>query len=252
MNNEQWRELSRRLRRRVIERAHAARCPHVGCAMSCLDIMAVLFQAHLRLALWEQRDVFLLSKAHAHLALNSIRDYYPRGASSGEPLPVWDIEDRVEDAMHSLGHGLGMGQGLAYGFKLQGSSRRVVVLMGDGETQEGSVWEAAQFAARLGMDNLTVIVDNNDLQGYGRPRKICGQKPSAEKWRAFGWQAVTVDGHDHQAVLAALQTHTQGKPLAVIAETVKGKGVSFMEDQLHWHYYIVTDERRQRALEELL
>ncbi len=251
MTQAQWRDLARRLRRRVIERAHAARCPHVGCALSCLDLMAVLFQEHLRLEPWEQRDVFLLSKAHAHLALNSIRDFFPDASHAGGRHPVWDIEDSVEDAMHSLGHGLGLGQGLAYGFKLHGSPRRVVVLMGDGETQEGSVWEAAQFAARLGLDNLTAVIDNNDLQGYGRPREICGQAPSMDKWRAFGWEAVAVDGHDHGAVLEALKTPTQGRPLALIANTVKGKGVSFMEDQLHWHYYIVTDERKQRALEEL-
>jgi len=255
-------EVSRAVRRRIIEVAHRSRCPHVGCALSCVDILVALYFDVLRLEPWAQRDVCILSKGHAALALlcvlverglmeeGMLEGYFADGGTLPAHLDRFTAEG-VEVSTGALGHGLSIGLGLALGHRRAGRDRRVFVVMGDGESQEGSVWEAALFAGRYGLDNLTAVVDFNNLQGYGRPTEICAFEPVAAKWKAFGWSAVEVDGHDMGALSAALQKPTGGRPRAVIARTVKGKGVSFMEDRLEWHYYIVTDEHRRRALEEL-
>jgi len=150
-----------------------------------------------------------------------------------------------------LGHGFNMGLGMAFGFKKKKQDRKVYALIGDGESQEGSIWEGALFGSKLGLDNFTAIMDYNNLQGYGRAREICSFEPVKSKWEAFGWHAIEVGGHDFDAIKGALCEDTQGKPKIIIAHTTKGKGVSFMEDQLIWHYYIVTDEHRDKALREL-
>jgi transketolase len=249
------------IRREIIEMAYSSQGPHVGSALSCADILATLYHGVLRLDPWEERDVFILSKAHASMAL------YATLASSGimprELLESYCREnglpahlDRqtgygVECSAGSLGHGFNIGLGMAAGFKARGSGRRVYALLGDGESQEGSVWEGALFAPRLDLDNFTAIIDYNNLQGYGRPRDICHFEPLADKWAAFGWDVVTVDGHDHGALHNALQEESRGRPRMIIARTVKGKGVPFMENQLIWHYYIVTEQHRSEALEGL-
>jgi transketolase len=125
------------------------------------------------------------------------------------------------------------------------------VLIGDGESQEGSVWEGAMFAPAMGLDNFTAIMDCNNLQGYGRATEICSFEPIADKWRSFGWHVCETDGHDYLSFLASLADDSGGRPKLIIARTVKGKGVSFMENELIWHYYIVTDQHRETALREL-
>jgi transketolase len=140
---------------------------------------------------------------------------------------------------------------MAYGFKKKGDGRKVYVLIGDGETQEGSIWEGAIFAPALGIDNFTAIIDYNNLQGYARTRDICHFEPLREKWEAFGWDVREADGHNFGALEEALDAGTSGKPKVIIACTKKGKGVSFMEDQLIWHYYIVTEKLLGKAMEEL-
>jgi len=249
------------VRRDIIRMANLAKGPHVGSALSCTDILTTLYHGVLRLDPWEERDIFILSKAHASMALYAV--LASRGVMSREMLESYcrdgglpahlDLQTGhgVECSAGSLGHGFNIGLGMAAGFKSRGSGRRVYALVGDGESQEGSVWEGALFAPRLGLDNFTAIIDYNNLQGYGRPREICNFEPVADKWAAFGWDVTTVDGHDHGELLAALHAAPSGKPRLIIARTVKGKGVSFMEDQLIWHYYIVTDEIRKKALGEL-
>lgn len=255
---------ARAIRRSIIEMAHRARCPHVGSALSCVDILATLYCEVMRIPhpASDQRDIFLLSKAHAAMALyatlhhrgfldrSTLDGYYANGGT----LPAHTDRQTapgIEISAGSLGHGLPMGLGMAHALKLQQQQRRrVFVLLGDGEIQEGSIWEAAMLAPRLGLDNLCAIVDYNDLQGYGRPSKLVAFEPLEEKWRSFGWQVERVDGHDHDRLRKAFQRPV-GKPKVVLCRTVKGKGVSFMEDQLIWHYYIVTDEHRRCALEEL-
>ena len=216
----------------------------------------------LRWPSWEQRDIFILSKGHAAMALYStlavrgildretIAGYYQDNGTLPAHLDRCP-EKGIEVSAGSLGHGFNMGLGTAFGFKKQGSPRRVYALIGDGESQEGSIWEGALFAPALGLDNFCAIMDHNNLQGYGRPTELCSFEPVAEKWTAFGWHAVPVDGHDPDALREALQEDSHGKPKMIVAKTTKGKGVSFMEDQLIWHYYLVTDEHRRLALEEL-
>ena len=253
---------ARSIRRDIIEMAYRSGAPHVGSALSCADILATLYFGPLRLEPWDSRDIFIISKAHASTALYATltarglmaREMLETYCRSGGKLPAH--LDRtsgpgIECSAGSLGHGFNMGLGMAYGFKLQHTERRVYALIGDGESQEGSIWEGALFAPTMGLDNFTAIMDCNNLQGYGRATEICSFEPVAEKWRAFGWHVCETDGHDHRAMVAALAEESQGKPKMIVARTVKGKGVSFMEDELVWHYYIVTEELRARALEEI-
>lgn len=254
--------VARNIRRTIIDLAHASKGPHVGSSLSCADILTTLYFEVMRLDPWEQRDIGILSKAHAAMSLYAtlaergildratLAGYYQDNGALPAHLDRFSAPG-IEVSAGSLGHGFNMGLGMAYGFRKSGSDRRVFAVIGDGEMQEGSIWEGALFAPRMGLDNFSVIVDHNNLQGYGRPTEICAFEPIAAKWASFGWHAVEVDGHDHTALAAALRMPTEGRPRAVIARTTKGKGVSFMEDQLIWHYYIVTDSHREQAHGEL-
>ncbi|MBI4983956.1 MAG: transketolase [Rhodocyclales bacterium] len=256
------RALALAVRRHVIDMAWRSKGPHVGTALSCTDYLAVLYGAVLRLDPWENRDIFILSKGHGAMSL------YGTLAAKGiihAQLLVGYCQDKgslpghldrysvpgVEVSAGSLGHGFNVGLGLAHGFKLRGEDRKVYVVIGDGELQEGSIWEGLLFATKLGLDNFTVLLDRNDLQGYGLPSELCAIEPVAAKIEAFGWDVAEVDGHDHAALLAAITAPRRGLPRFIVGRTTKGKGVSFMEDQLVWHYFIVTDDHRRQALEEL-
>ncbi len=255
------RDYARQVRRLIIELAHRSKGPHVGSSLSCTDIMSVLYNEVLKLEPWADRDIFILSKAHSAMALYStlavrgIMDretalgYYVNDGTLPAHLDRFSAKG-VEVSAGSLGHGFNLGLGMAYGFKKSNRPQKVYTLIGDGESQEGSIWEGALFAPKLGLDNFTAVMDYNNLQGYGRARQLCSFEPVAEKWSAFGWHALEVDGHDHGALADALREEAD-RPKIIIARTIKGKGVSFMEDQLIWHYYIVTDEHRAQALEEL-
>jgi transketolase len=255
------REVSKEIRRTIINIANKSKSPHVGSSLSCTDILAVLYFGTLRLEPWEERDIFILSKGHAAMSLYStlkvrgimdadmLEGYYKNNGTLPAHLDRFAAKG-VEVSAGSLGHGFNMGLGIAYGLKKK-SDRKVYVIMGDGESQEGSVWEGALFAPRLGLDNFTVVIDYNNLQGYGRANELCHYEPLKEKWQAFGWHAIEIDGHDTEAIKDAFEEDSGGRPKVIIARTTKGKGVSFMENQLVWHYYIVTDEHRQKALEEL-
>lgn len=253
---------AQQIRRTIIEMANSSKSPHVGSCLSCADILAALYFGPLRLAPWEERDIFILSKGHAAMALYStlfargildedaIRGYYKNGGTLPAHLDRFKGKG-VEASSGSLGHGFNIGLGMAFGFKRQGSGRKVYTIIGDGESQEGSIWEGALFAPKMGLSNFTAVIDHNNLQGYGRPTEICHCAPIREKWEAFGWHAIEVDGHDQQALAEAFAEENHGKPKVIIAGTVKGKGVSFMEDQLVWHYYMVTDEHKAEAMEGL-
>ncbi len=255
-------KIAREVRRGIIEMANRSGSPHVGSALSCADLLTVLYFGTLRLDPWEERDIFIMSKAHAAMALYSVLaqrgvisrkmldGYYLDGGTLPAHLDQFSSRG-IEVSAGSLGHGFNIGLGMASGFKRRGSDRRVVALIGDGEAQEGSIWEGALFAPTLGLDNFTAIMDCNNLQGYGRPSELCAFEPMQAKWKAFGWNALEIDGHDHEAIKSALQADSQGKPKMILARTVKGKGVSFMENELVWHYYIVTDQHRENALQEL-
>ncbi|MBN2781751.1 MAG: transketolase, partial [Campylobacterales bacterium] len=158
--------------------------------------------------------------------------------------------DAIEVSSGSLGHGLPHALGFAYSKKLKNLDSKVYVLMGDGETQEGSVWEAAMLAPKMGLDNLTVFIDRNDLQGYGRPSELVSFEPIDKKFESFNWDVHRVDGHDTKAIKDAIDKPSD-KPKMIICDTIKGKGVSFMEDEMKWHYFIVTDEFLEQGIKEL-
>jgi len=247
------------IRKNIIHIANLSKSPHVGSALSCVDILTVLYFDVLRLDNYEERDRFILSKAHAAMALYATlyekgfltKEEFESYFQNGGLLPAHldrKTNKYIEVSAGSLGHGLPIGCGMAYSFKMKKSTRRVYVLMGDGESQEGSVWEAAMIAPKLNLDNLTVIIDRNNLQGYGRASELVSYEPIDEKFRAFNWDVFRVDGHDYEELKRVLNINSE-RPKAIIADTVKGKGVDFMEDKLIWHYYVVSDEIKQKAFE---
>jgi transketolase len=250
------------IRRAIIEMAHRSKGPHVGSALSCADILTVLYFRVLRLYPWKNRDIFIMSKGHSAMALYAalaekkiisrkfIDGYYLNDGTLPAHLDRFSARG-IETSAGSLGHGFNVGLGMAYGFRKRSLNRNVYCLIGDGETQEGSIWEGALFAPKLGLGNFTAVIDYNNLQGYGRARDICHFEPLRAKWESFGWHVEEADGHNFADIERAFTSASCDKPKIIIACTRKGKGVSFMEDQLIWHYYIVTDEVRDRALKEL-
>jgi len=210
------------------------------------------------------RDRLILSKGHAATALYAMlahRGFFPLAlldtfAEPGSTLaeqPSPHCAPGVELATGSLGHGLSVGLGVALAGRIQGRSYRVVVVMSDGECEEGTVWEAALFAPIHKLDNVTAIIDYNKWQATGRSNEIMNLSPFRQKWEAFGWNACEVDGHDLNALVTALKQKPDGsgKPMAIIAHTVKGKGVSFMQDDNNWHYRSPNADELQKARQEL-
>jgi len=251
-------QIANKIRKNILHIANLAGSPHIGSALSCTDILTTLYFDVLNLSDYENRDLFILSKAHSAMTLyatlyeknfltkEEFEGYYQNGGT----LPAHTDKNTnpyIEISAGSLGHGLPIALGMAHSLKLSQSDRKVFVLMGDGESQEGSVWEAAMLAPHLKLDNLIVFIDRNDLQGYGRASELLSYEPIDEKFRAFNWEVLRIDGHNHQAIIDAVAVQTD-KPKMIICDTIKGKGVSFMEDELKWHYFIVTDEIKQKAL----
>ena len=249
------------IRKNIIEIANLSKSPHVGSALSCADILTTLYFDVLKLDDYENRDIFILSKAHSAMALyatlyekgflskEELLSYYQNGGS----LPAHTdrtTNKYIEISAGSLGHGFPMSIGMAHSLKLQNSSRKVYVLIGDGESQEGSIWEAAMLAPKLNLNNLTLIIDRNNLQGYGRASELLSYEPIDEKFRSFNWEVFRVNGHCFEELKEALKKETD-KPKVIVADTVKGCGVDFMEDELIWHYYIVTDEIKEKALKAI-
>ncbi len=249
------------IKKNILHIANLAGSPHIGSALSCTDILATLYFDILKLEHYESRDLFILSKAHSAMALYAT--LYEKGLLTKEDMEGYyqndgtlpahtdkDTNPYIEISAGSLGHGLPIATGMAHALKLKESKAQVYVLMGDGESQEGSVWEAAMLAPHLKLDNLTVFIDRNNLQGYGRASEILSYEPIDKKFEAFNWEVLRIDGHNPKSIKEAVNFKTQ-KPKMIICDTVKGKGVSFMEDELIWHYYVVTDEIKQKAIKEL-
>jgi transketolase len=257
----------RLLRRTVIEMSHAAGTPHLGSSMSCADIVATAYWGVLNIDPNQPddplRDRFILSKGHAATTLYAAlahRGFFPvewlkteyntnGGKMAEHPGPR--CVPGVEAATGSLGHGLPIGLGMALAARMLGQRFRVFVLLSDGECNEGSVWEAAMLAPAQKLDNVCVIIDHNKWQATARTSETLALSPLAEKWAAFGWDARNVDVHSCQALLKGMKTTSPGKPVALIAHTIKGSGVSFMEDDNNWHYRIPKRAEVDAALIEL-
>jgi transketolase len=260
--------ISRRIRARLVEMSHVAETPHLGSSLSCVDMLVAAYWGFLRIdpthPLDPNRDRFILSKGHAATALYAalaergffdpkLLDTYNEDGAALPEHPGLQCVPGVEAATGSLGHGLPIALGMALAARIQNRPSRCLVLMSDGECEEGSVWEAAMFAPAQKLDTVTVMIDYNKWQATGRSDEIMALAPLAEKWRAFGWDACEVDGHDLDALLAALRREPDGtgRPRAIVCHTVKGKGVSFMEDDNNWHYRIPTAEEVKKARVEL-
>ncbi|MGB9661430.1 MAG: transketolase [Moorellaceae bacterium] len=261
-------QAARQIRKDSIWMSTRAGCGHLAPALSVADIVATLYKGVMRHRPhqpdWPERDRFILSKGHGCLALYSIlaqTGYFDRRLlsefCSRYDTPLAGHPERklpgVEANTGSLGHGIALGMGMALGARLDGRRYRVFVLTGDGELQEGSNWEAAMSAARYGLDNLVVIVDRNRLQLGGFTEEIGRLEPLADKWAAFGWSTKVVDGHDVAALWEALREipREEGKPTAVIAHTVKGKGLPIAENKVEWHYKVLTVEQYEALKKEL-
>jgi transketolase len=259
---------ARAVRAATVRMAHDGKTPHVGSALSAVDLLVALYFHTMRIDPTNggatDEDVFVLSKGHgcmSYYATLAERGYFPATllasyAQNGGELPEHPTPGHVPGvrvATGSLGHGLAIAAGMAHARQLDGRPGRVFTMLSDGECNEGSVWEAAMFAAGRRLDGLVAIVDYNKLQAMGRSDEVTALAPLADKWRAFGWGTRELDGHDLAAVVAALDTlpFESGRPSAIVAHTVKGKGVSFMEDDLEWHYRPPTDADLARALAEL-
>jgi len=265
--NYSTRYLARRIRTHALRMTSSGGGSHIGAIFSCADILAVLYGGILNVDAADpnkaDRDRFVLSKGHAGGGLYAVL------AESGF-FPIEELQTHYKDGSHlsghvshrlpgievstgALGHGLSIAAGMAYSAKLKQAQHRVFCLLSDGECDEGSIWEAALFAAHHGLSGLTTIVDYNRIQGIARVSEVIELEPFADKWTAFGWAVREVDGHDHDALQCAFEAvpFASARPSCLIAHTTKGKGVSFMEDTVLWHYRIPRGAEFAAALAEL-
>jgi transketolase len=255
--------LARRLRQSIIEESHRAHMGHIGSALSIADVLSVLFGQVLRLDGGNDRDRLILSKGHAALALYAAlaatgrmsSDELATFCSDGTALGAHPehVVPGIDFSTGSLGQGLSLGVGATLAARLQSSSRRAFVLISDAEMNEGSVWEAVMFAAHHRLGRLVAILDANGQQALGYTRDVLDLEPIAERWSRFGWAVEEVDGHDVAQLgeRLAADTEAYAPPRLLIARTTFGKGVSYMESKIEWHYLPMSDELFHQAMEEL-
>jgi transketolase len=257
--------LAKRIRKNALVMVHRAKASHIASALSITDVLAVLYGHVMKFdpsaANYMDRDRFILSKGHACVAVYSTLAEV--GLIPKEQLETYGDDfswlmnhishkvTGVEFSTGSLGHGLPFGVGKALAAKARGSSWRTYVLLSDGEMDEGANWEALMFAAHHRLANLTAIIDYNKLQSLDTVANTLGLEPLVDKLKAFGCTVHEIDGHDHRQIIEALSTLPNGKPTVIVAHTTKGKGVSFMENKVEWHYKNPNDEQLAKALAEL-
>lgn len=260
--------LSRECRIDILRMLEAAGSGHPGGSLSAIDIIVTLFFSEMKMdpknPTWEDRDRFVLSKGHGVPALYTV--LAKKGAiPHDELMTLRKIDSRlqghpdrailpfVEASTGSLGQGLSIAQGIAMGLKLQKRSARVFCMLGDGETQEGQIWETALSAPKFKLNNLVVFIDNNNGQIDGHVTEVMDLAPLADKWRSFNWAVHEIDGHNFSEILGALTAARKetDRPTLVVAKTVKGKGVSFMENNIGWHGVTPTAEQTRKAVEEI-
>ena len=259
--------LATEIRRNSLRMVYQAKASHIGGALSMVDILSVLYSSILNydssIPDWELRDRFILSKGHSCVSFYStlaLCGFFPLeeldeyGKDGSRLLShTTHYVPGVELSAGSLGHGLPVGCGIALAAKRKKVSYRTYVLVGDGEMDEGSNWEALLFAAHFGLDNLCLIIDYNKIQSLGATNDVLKLEPLKTKLEAFNLNVIQIDGHDHQALLNAFKSieSLKGKPSVIIADTIKGKGVSFMENQLLWHYKSPNEEQYNQAIKEI-
>jgi transketolase len=256
------------IRKHIIDEVYSAASGHPGGSLSCTDILTVLYFNEMKVDVknpkWEDRDRFVLSKGHCAPALYAtlaekgfipIKDLttFRHVDSYLEGHPNMTYVPGVDMSTGSLGQGISTAVGMALAGKLDGKGYRVHVILGDGEIQEGQVWEACMAAAHYKLDNLVAFLDHNGLQIDGKISEVMSPEPVADKFRSFGWKVLVADGHDLTQIMDALDEakKIKGQPVMVIAETVKGKGVSFMENAAGWHGTAPNKEQRDQAVAEL-
>lgn len=266
---EELKEKAKEIRKDIIKMTCAAGSGHPGGSLSAADIVTALYFHELRLdpsrPEWPDRDRFVLSKGHAAPVLYAAlaeRGFFPveelmtlrKLGSRLQGHPDMRKVPGVEMSTGSLGQGLSTANGMAIAANLDQKDYRVYALLGDGEIQEGQIWEAAMAAAHYKLDNVTAFLDHNGFQIDGPVQEVMSPEPVADKWRAFGWHVIVIDGHDIKRILDALDEAKtiKGKPTMIVAETVKGKGVSFMENQVGWHGVAPKPEEAEKALAELV
>jgi transketolase len=256
------------VRRDIVEMVYVGGSWHPGGSLSAVEILVALYfhAMHVRPQSpeWPERDRFVLSKGHAAPALYAVlaeRGFFPLSELKTFTAPGTYLQKHID--MHlvpgtelstgSLGQGLSVAVGMALADRMDGKQRRVYVLLGDGETQEGQVWEAAMYAGHMKLKNLVAFLDHNHCQVDGYVRDICDIAPVEEKWRSFGWRVQRINGHDLHQVLAAveLSSRSESGPHMIIADTIKGKGVSYMEDRPEWHARGINQEEYHIAMSEL-
>lgn len=244
------------LRLKILKMYFNANAGHIGCSLSCIDLMIASLLSHK-----EDNETFILSKGHAAAALyaclheigdisdEKLESYYKNGTD----LPAHPAPNKVKGipfATGSLGHGFPIATGIAQANKILENNDFTYVLMSDGETNEGTTWEAGHYAVANQLDNLIVMIDKNGLQGFGNTNAILGVSADAEKWKSIGFDVIDCDGHDVEILyqqIEYLKNRKNGLPKVIIANTVKGKGVSYMENKLEWHYLPMNAEQYERA-----
>jgi len=268
-NLQHYISLAKDIRRTILDLVHSTGTPHIGSAFSCVEILVSLYFRIMNInphrPLNPARDRFILSKGHACAGLYAIlqkrgflskKDIAAFAVNNGrlELHPSLNVKKGIEATTGSLGHGLSIGAGMAYAAKCDKKKFKTYVLLSDGELNEGSTWEAVMFAGHHRLNNLIAIIDYNKMQAMGFTRDILDLEPLAEKWGSFGWKAYEVNGHDFKDLFDVLESarKTIMMPAVVIAHTVKGKGVSFMENNLLWHYRAPDHKEYKKALKELL
>lgn len=268
MNINELKEFASIARSRIILNSHKTGTPHLGSCLSCVDILVALYFSKLKINPKDHksphRDRFILSKGHGAAALFQIlamKGFYPEsllndygedGSIFAEHPPSPDYLPGIEAATGSLGHGLPIGLGMALSSMITGNSFNVYVLLGDGECNEGSIWEAATMAVAQKVENLTIFVDSNKWQATDRSADLAGHTSMKNKWSSFGWNSCEIDGNNMQEIINILsEKPTKGIPTAVMLNTIKGRGVSFMEDNNNWHYRIPNEEEVRAAFKEL-
>ncbi len=268
MDKRELQEKAREVRKLIIRSLNAAGSGHPGGSLSAADMVTALYFDEMNIDPAEPdmkgRDKFILSKGHAgpaQYAALALRGYFPQEdlmtlrkmGSKFQGHPNMHYVPGIEMSTGSLGQGFSVACGMAQAEKIDGSDARIYTLLGDGELQEGMIWEAAMSAAHYGLDNLVALIDHNGLQIDGKNDDVMKVNPVGDKFAAFGWNVINIDGHDFDQICDAFEKarNCKGKPTAIVAETIKGKGVSFMEGQAGWHGKAPDDEQTRQALEEL-